>query len=267
MQRIIYENTPESFFNAVLKKHLQAEGNVVLEQRSVRREPDLFSWQDSEVMSGGDESDEAEELNNLKTTIVRYLRIYGGSGPFCEAAKFQRFCGELFFCLRHCSSGKMPVAAKVTIQVMKKGLSFVLEKVSEEGRVFRRLASEVRLEIHRAKAFMRLLPFEDQKILFGEFECKHDTVPLIVEHFQRRFPDYGLLLLLGSNAYFSKDNTIEQCAVNRRDLKLSPLKNEFLPAWLAFYQSQYIPQRKNSKLFKRRVPERYRRFMDEMVVV
>jgi probable DNA metabolism protein len=136
-----------------------------------------------------------------------------------------------------------------------------------------RLAWDVRREIHHAKAYIRLTPMEghgegycNTPLLWGEFILQHETAPLVLQHFMKRFPGYVILLLVKDKAYAAKNGEIHETVVDRNAFALPVQRDEFLEEWLAFYQSQYIPERRNIKLMKRHIPKKYWGFMPETVL-
>jgi len=268
---IRYEKTPESFFTAVLQKQINGGTDFLVEQK-VYDEPDLFSWQTEtapnksilECHPGGSRNDTSCSTPALNDILTNYLSLFPGLNPFDNPDQYDEFLERIFYALHHGASRKVSVIEKTILQSMNKGVSYVLEKMSMEAVQFARLASEVAREIHQAKAFIRLVPLETPKILFGEWELNHETIYFIMKHFLRRFPEYTILLLTGTQAYAGQGSEIWEETIDRRQLNLPAKKDEFLDEWLTFYQSQYIPQRKNIKLFKKHVPQKYWKFMEEV---
>ncbi|MFA5927868.1 MAG: DUF4130 domain-containing protein [Candidatus Margulisiibacteriota bacterium] len=262
MQKLYFENTPESFFNAVLQKHLQGNAHF-LERRQLVNSADLFEWNNAALLCSNGTSPEARSDQVDHVLLEQYLHQCGGKDPLGKSEAFQDLLVELFFAL-HFRPENIALLEKAVFQALTKGCMFVTEKVSDEASAFMKMSWAVRREIHNAKAFMRLLPVEDQQVLFGEFILKHDTAPFILKHFMRRFPGYAIILLAGQKAWIAKNNEISETSIDRKNLRLPVLRDEFTREWLAFYQSQYIHQRRNIKLMKSHVPTKYWQYMDEM---
>jgi probable DNA metabolism protein len=177
---------------------------------------------------------------------------------------FKLFKKELFFALLNKNPAKYHVIDQVIEQSRKKGLSYVLCKVSDEARKFHHLAREVGAEKYRATAFMRLQPIDQHRVLFGEFEIKHQTGELIMLHFMKRFPRYNIMIIFGNEAYVGRNNEIFKEKINRSKVTLPKEKDEFEKYWLVFYRSQFIPERKNLRYLKRMIPKKYWKWVTEL---
>jgi probable DNA metabolism protein len=129
------------------------------------------------------------------------------------------------------------------------------------------MSDTVCAEIHRAKAFIRLLPIETPPLLCATWVFDHDTVPLVIQHFMHRFPQRGILLVNGTKAWLGKDGEIEEKTIDPRRFKPPVAQEDFLPHWLTFYNSQTIPQRRNLRLLKHHIPQKYWGLMPEMRAV
>jgi len=189
---------------------------------------------------------------------IRGLR---GSG---DPEAFKLFKNELFFALLNKNPSKYRVIDQVIEQSKEKGLSYVLCKVSNEARKFHHLAREVGAERYRATAFMRLQPIEQHNVLFGEFEIKHQTGELIMLHFMKRFPRYNIIITFGHEVYIGRNNEIFKEKIDRKKVVLPKEKDEFEKYWLAFYRSQFIPERKNLRYLKRMIPKKYWKWVTEL---
>jgi len=184
---------------------------------------------------------------------------------------FQLFRKELFFALLNKSTQKYRIIDQAIQQAKEKGLSYVLCKVSDAARRFHRLAREVGAERYRATAFIRLQPIDQQKVLFGEFEIKHQTGEMIMLHFMKRFPRFNIMIVFGEEVYIGRNKEIYRekidpaCRQAGEKMGLSPaIKDEYEKYWLAFYRSQFIPERKNLRYLKRMIPKKYWKWVTEL---
>ncbi|MDD5593869.1 MAG: DUF4130 domain-containing protein, partial [Candidatus Margulisbacteria bacterium] len=123
---------------------------------------------------------------------------------------------------------------------------------------------EVGAEKYRATAFIRLQPIDQRNVLFGEFEIEHQTAELIMLHFMRRFPRYNIMIVFGEEVYIGRDNEIFREKINRKKVVLPKQADEYEKYWLAFYRSQFIPERKNLRYLKRMIPKKYWKWVTEL---
>ncbi len=173
----------------------------------------------------------------------------------------QLFKEEIFFAARH-HDYKEAILDKVIEQYETKGPSYVLCKVSNEARIFRNWARQVKFERHRAIALIRLIPIEQRGVLYGEFEVRHKTHELIMLHFMKRFPTYSILIFFGNEACVGRDGEIFRETVERPNIPI--VKDEFEKYWLTFYKSQYIEERRNIPYLKRMLPKKYWKWTPEL---
>jgi len=188
---------------------------------------------------------------------------------------FQMFRKELFFALLNKNPSKYRIIDQAIQQAKDKGLSYVLCKVSDEAKRFHRLSREVGAERYRATAFMRLQPIDEHTVLFGEFEIKHQTGELIMLHFMKRFPLYNIMIVFGSEVYpptkdfggwvyIGRNKEIFKEQIDHKKVVLPKAPDEYEKYWLAFYRSQFIPERKNLRYLKRMIPKKYWKWVTEL---
>lgn len=172
------------------------------------------------------------------------------------------FENELFYALLH-NNYRQTIIDSVIEQFKSKGPSYVLCKVSDEARIFRNWARQVKTERQRAISFIRLQPVEQKRVLFGEFEVKHKTQELIMLHFMKRFPTYAILIFFGEEAFIGRDGEIFKDKVKKP--QIPQIKDNFEDYWRTFYKSQYIPERKNLKYLQRMLPKKYWKWTPELL--
>lgn len=177
---------------------------------------------------------------------------------------FQLFRKDLFFALLNKSPQKYRIIDQAIQQAKEKGLSYVLCKVSDEARRFHRLTREVGAERYRATAFIRLQPIDQNNVLFGEFEIKHQTGELIMLHFMKRFPRYNVMIVFGEEVYIGRNKEIFKQKINRNKVVLPKAPDDYEKYWLAFYRSQFIPERKNLRYLKQMIPKKYWKWVTEL---
>lgn len=181
-----------------------------------------------------------------------------------ESEAFDLFRRNILLALLHRDPSKYRIIDRVIEQAKVKGLTYVLCKISNEARQFRSLARQVGGEYHRATAFMRLKPIDQHRVLYGEFEIKHQSAEMIIQHFTKRFPQYNIMLVFGEEAYIARNKEIYKEKIDREKVNLPQQKDEFEKYWLTFYKTQFIPQRKNLRYLKRMIPKKYWRWVTEL---
>jgi probable DNA metabolism protein len=187
-----------------------------------------------------------------------------GLFPSADPVAREIFRREVALDLLNKSPSKYVIIDKAIEQAKIKGISFVLCKVSDEARKFRKLAREVGAEKYRATAFIRLQPIDQHKVLFGEFEIEHQTAELIMLHFMRRFPQNNIMIVFGDEAYIGRNKEIFSEKIDRKKIVLPKETDEYEKYWLAFYRSQFIPERKNLRYLKRMIPKKYWKWVTEL---
>lgn len=200
-------------------------------------------------------------LSNLKKDFSQELNDLKMAG---DAEALHLFKKDLFFALLNKNPKKYHIIDQVIKQATEKGLSYVLCKVSDEAKRFFRLAREVGAERYRATAFIRLQPVDQHRVLFGEFEIKHQTGELIMLHFMKRFPQHNIIIVFGDEVYIGRNKEIFKNKPNRKQVVIPKEPDEFEKYWLAFYRSQFIPERKNLRYLKRMIPRQYWKWVTEL---
>jgi len=188
-----------------------------------------------------------------------------------DLGAFQLFKKELFFALLNRNPAKYRIVDQAIQQAKEKGLSYVLCKVSDEARRFHRLSREVGAERYRATAFIRLQPIDlacrqagQNNVLFGEFEIRHQTGELIMLHFIKRFPRYNVMIVFGDEVYIGRNKEIFKEKIERKKVILPKAPDEYEKYWLAFYRSQFIPERRNLRYLKQMIPKKYWKWVTEL---
>jgi probable DNA metabolism protein len=176
----------------------------------------------------------------------------------------EMFRREVAYALLHKDPAKYAVIDQAIEQAKEKGISYVICKVSNEARKFMKYARAVGAEKYRATAFMRLQSIDQHKVLYGEFELEHQTADLIMLHFMKRFPKYNIMIVFNDEVFIGRNKEIFRHKVDKKKIDLPKAPDDFERYWLAFYRSQYIPERRNIKYLKRMIPQKYWRWVTEL---
>ncbi len=207
-----------------------------------------------------------EQLKLIETgeAVRDYDQELGRLDRYTDPKAKEIFRQEIAYALLNKDPAKYRVIDATLEEARNKGLSYVLCKVSNTARQFMKLARQVGAEKYRATAFMRLQPIDQQKVLFGEFEIEHQTAELIMLHFMRRFPRYNIMIVFNDEVYIGRGKEIFREKIDRQKIVLPKETDEYEKYWLAFYRSQFIPERKNLRYLKRMIPKKYWKWVTEL---
>ena len=133
--------------------------------------------------------------------------------------------------------------------------------------MIRRKVGEVRSEIHRMRGFVRFDSIND-KILFGYMKPEHKIGRLVTDIFARRFQKN--IVILGNDhniwiSYYSEKSykryedsrSLDEILEKVRSLIDSNGEVEISKIWQVYYDSQYIKERENHKLFYKNMPKKH----------
>ena len=131
----------------------------------------------------------------------------------------------------------------------------------------RRKVGEVRSEIHRMRGFVRFNSIND-KILFGYMKPEHKIGRLVADIFARRFQKN--MIILGNDhrvwASYYSDNSYKRYEDSRsldeiiekvKSLIESDNEVDIEKIWQVYYDSQYIKERENHRLFYKNMPKKH----------
>jgi probable DNA metabolism protein len=148
---------------------------------------------------------------------------------------------------------------KVLEQVDGKGVSYVLSAVSDEAREVHLKSRQVGCECHRAVSYLRFQESGDCLVTKAEFE--HDIIEGVMNHFTKRFPRNKIVIIQEGVAYVGFGDKIIQEDPSTYLKTYKKQKPESDELWNRFYDSQYIPARRNRKLAMKAVPKKlWKRF-------
>ena len=72
------------------------------------------------------------------------------------------------------------------------------------------------------------------------------------------------MIVFNDEVYIGRNNEIFKRPIDRKRVTLPKEKDDFERFWLAFYRSQYIPERRNLKYLKRMIPKKYWKWVTEL---
>ncbi|WP_207420983.1 TIGR03915 family putative DNA repair protein [Desertivirga brevis] len=134
------------------------------------------------------------------------------------------------------------------------------------------VAKMVYRERHRMEAFVRFKLTKDN-IYFAEIDPDFNVLPLLVDHFQKRYADqvwiiYDLRRKYG--IYYNLEN-VEEITFATSEIKeakgdssvFEESEELYQTLWKDYFQHVNIEERKNTKLHLRHVPKRYWKYLVE----
>lgn len=128
-------------------------------------------------------------------------------------------------------------------------------------------------EVHRMHAFVRFQQTRDD-IYYAVIEPDFDVLPLIIDHFEKRYPAQTWLIYDSRRHYGMFYDQVKTEAItfaekdhlHLRQISAAILEEgetDYQEAWQAYFKSTNIPERKNMKLHLQHVPRRYWKYLVE----
>ncbi|WP_207534260.1 TIGR03915 family putative DNA repair protein [Desertivirga arenae] len=134
------------------------------------------------------------------------------------------------------------------------------------------VAKMVHRERHRMEAFVRFKLTKDN-IYFAEIEPDFNVLPLVTEHFRKRYADQKWLiydLRRKYGIYYNLESVEEITFASTEDWNTKGESSVFEESeelyqslWKDYFQHVNIQERKNTKLHLRHVPKRYWKYLVE----
>lgn len=135
------------------------------------------------------------------------------------------------------------------------------------------VAKMVHREKHRMEAFVRFRLMKED-LFFASVEPDFDVLPLINDHFTKRYADqrwliydlkrkYGLYYDLKETV--AMEMTFDEHTENGKRISefLGDDEKLYEELWKVYFKNVNIPERKNTKLHLRHVPKRYWKYLSE----
>ncbi|WP_316928624.1 TIGR03915 family putative DNA repair protein [Gillisia sp. JM1] len=134
-------------------------------------------------------------------------------------------------------------------------------------------AKMVSREKHRMEAFVRFKLTKDE-IYFATIEPDFNVLPIILQHFERRYADqkwiiydikrnFGLFYNLRDTSYINFNFKSKDHLDSSNTSVFSTSEIGFQKLWQEYFESTNIKARKNMKLHLQHVPKRYWKYLTE----
>jgi hypothetical protein len=72
------------------------------------------------------------------------------------------------------------------------------------------------------------------------------------------------MIVFNDEVYIGRGKEIFREKIDRKKIVLPKETDEYEKYWLAFYRSQFIPERKNLRYLKRMIPKKYWKWVTEL---
>ncbi len=156
-------------------------------------------------------------------------------------------------------------------------LARCLRKLREDPKIFQRphLVEAVKLqkakkalfrERHRWLGFLRFYSPRDG-VLFAYFEPENNVLPLIGNHFLRRFPRERIVIVdtLRGILFIGQRERLKLLFLEDWEIDPKVLKDPFVELWRTYFRKIAVPERINQERQKSRVPLKLRPFLPEFL--
>lgn len=140
--------------------------------------------------------------------------------------------------------------------------------LADRMRKLESMSWEVRREAHRMKGFVRFRKVTDDAQI-ALIAPKHNVLPLILDHFEKRFRDRKWMIVDTSRGYGYRFDTEVSHEVRIppqliEEAERSALLSEpYRDLWKQYYEAVNVPQRGNAALHLKMVPRRYWKYLPE----
>lgn len=250
MQIICYDKTFEGFLSAVF---------------------DIYEYKLKDVKfseSGSAASSLFGQAHNVVTDEVKFTRVWNGivkrvSLP-AATQLYHAFLSEsiedmLYRYVKYALESKTPINRNYSHEAVL-GVTQMAKKVHREK--------------HRMEAFVRFKLTKD-KLYYAIVEPDFNVLPLIANHFKRRYADqcwmiYDIRRKYGIHYDLKEVTTVTLDIKGASAKSLTLIEDDeepfFRQLWQNYFRSVNIPSRKNMKLHIQHMPQRYWRFLTEKQV-
>ena len=176
----------------------------------------------------------------------------------------RRCLSELDYILRTPYSEKAQTAFLYLRQIVQKGAPVRDMLHLFEVRKAMDTVKRVLEERHRFTGFLRFHETEDG-IYYAPFSPDHDIVDLLMPHFFSRFQKIPFIIHDTERNIAGISDGVDWLVTpaGEATVRFSSTESDFLKLWKKYYDSVYIPSRKNVRQMKNYMPVRYWKFMPE----
>ncbi|NMM64033.1 DNA metabolism protein [Clostridium sp. P21] len=202
------------------------------------------------------------EASNIKTEYDKFDRVYKSI-----VEKLNSEVLTNIYCLYLCDiSDSSSIALKYLKLCYKYGSNINLAKNNDIIILVDKYTKKVTCEAHMFTGFIRFKEVAPLSF-YASIEPDHNILPLILNHFTRRFSDQNFIIhdLKRELAIMYNKESAIITDLRREDSKFFTAPDgEFESLWKTFYNSVNIKERENPKLRNRYMPKRYWSHLTEL---
>lgn len=157
---------------------------------------------------------------------------------------------------------------------MSSSLNIETNYTNDDVLRIKQINKQISREVHRMHAFVRFQRTSDN-IYFATISPDFDVLPLLADHFERRYPDQQWVIYdtkRKKGIYFNMIETLDvELETELVDMKSGAMDATitheeellFKLLWQNYFSATNIKERKNMKLHIRHVPKRYWKYLSE----
>ncbi|MBI4978370.1 MAG: DUF4130 domain-containing protein [Spirochaetes bacterium] len=194
----------------------------------------------------------------IRETACRYKDRFGDfHDSYRNAKKKNMMRRHLFWASRHQKNERVSIINDVVIRSFSQGIDAVLQKADAADARFLELSNQSMREWHRMLGFIRLAP-ANANVLYGRIQTSFDITDALISFFKRRHPGKNIAIENNGHIYFSGDaEKIDSVEIKARG------RDSLAELFDRYYDTQYIPERKNMRLLTHFIPKRYWSWIDD----
>lgn len=179
--------------------------------------------------------------------------------------------------LYRCSLSELPEVPMLIYDFVKKAMASPLNVLDNYGDdtvlKLHQINKKIGREVHRMHAFVRFQRTKDD-IYYAVIEPDFNVLPLLPDHFERRYPAQSWLIYDSRRRYgifydqkktdfitFADDHRLHLRQLNEN--LLDDTEPDYQILWKSYFDSVNIPERRNLKLHLQHVPKRYWKYLSE----
>ncbi|KAF2514258.1 TIGR03915 family putative DNA repair protein [Flavobacterium foetidum] len=251
MTQVIYDGTYEGWLTAVFEIYEYKLNDIVLAQNEA-----LNTMLFADIHTVTTDISKAERVENglrKRLTVLGFQSVFGAF-----QSEINKIDEVLFRFVKHVLSSDVNVEGDLgndDVLAVKKAFHFTTR------------------ESHRMKAFIRFKLTKDN-LYYAIIEPDCDVLPLIEQHFKKRYADQRWLIYDAKRKYgiyYDLENTSVVALQFDSGVSLSKSSAEFFDEdegffqdlWRCYFSSVNIASRKNTKLHLQHMPKRYWKHLTE----
>lgn len=225
-----------------------------------------------------------ERSSNLIEIRVYNLRLFGRKGPLflgeqIEASqvsieRIKKFIYKIggpvllreIYYWYLCDRANLEISLAMCLERAERDPEIFLRPQVIEAIKLQKAKRALFREKHRWLGFLRFIVLEEG-VLFGSFEPQYNVLPLLGDHFVKRFPQEKLFIVdtLRGFLFLGHGKKTKFLFLEEWNIDLEKLKDPFVELWKTYFKEIAVPERFDLKRQQRRVPIKVRPFLPEFM--